>query len=163
MKKTLLVLSALFIFCCSFSSTPLTAPAHSNNLPALPPNVLNMVEKLSPREFEKATGKKLRFKERVAYRILQWKLRGNHHEQIDERQRRQANLSLVFGIASVVFLFIPFLGILSPGLGIAAVVLGIMSLKGNTNAAGIVGIICGGLTVFLFLLAIAIISSIGWL
>jgi len=163
MKRTVLLLSALFIFCCSFSSTPVFAPARSSDLSALPSNVLKMVQTLSPRQFEKATGKKLRFKEKIAYRILQWKLRKGHHDEIDEKQRKQGNLSLVFGIASVVFLFIPILGILAPGLAIAAIVLGIMSLKGNTNTAGIVGIICGGAVIFIFLLAVAILSSSGWL
>jgi uncharacterized Tic20 family protein len=121
-----------------------------------------MIQTLSPHEFEKATGKKLRFKDRIAYRVLRWKLRKKGHEVINERQRRQGNLSLIFGIASVVFLFIPVLGILSPGLAIAAIVLGIMSLKGNSNTAGIIGIICGGTTLFLFLLAVALLASSGW-
>ena len=161
MKKATLLLPALLIFCCSFSSAPVSSATHSYSTASLPPSVVKMIQLLSPREFEKATGKKLRLKDRIAYRILQWKLRKKGHEVIDERQRKQGNLSLVFGIASVVFLFIPVLGILSPGLAIAAVVLGIMSLKGNSNTAGIVGIICGGTTIFLFLLAIAVLAG-GW-
>lgn len=161
MKKVTLLLSALLIFCCSFSSTPVSMPTHSNNVSSLSPALVKMIQTLSPKQFEKATGKKLRFKDRIAYRVLQWKLRKKGHEVIDERQRKQGNLSLLFGIASVVFLFIPVLGILAPGLAIAAIVLGIMSLKGNSNTAGIVGIICGGTVIFLFLLAIAVLAG-GW-
>jgi hypothetical protein len=162
MKKAMLLLLALLIFCCSFSSTPVSTPAHSDNFTSMPPALVKIITTLSPREFEKATGKKLRFKDTSVYRVLQWKLRKKGHDVIDERQRKQGNLSLILGIAAVVFLFIPVLGILSPGLAIAAIVLGIMSLKGNSNTAGIVGIICGGTVIFLFLLAVAVLAG-GWL
>jgi hypothetical protein len=162
MKKATLLLSAIMICCCSFSSTTSSAPSHSNSDAALPPGVMKMIETLTPKQFEKATGKKLRFKDRIAYRLLQWKLRKQHHNEVDEVHRKQGHLSLLLGIASVVFLFIPEIGILSIGLAIAAIVLGILSLRGNSNTPGVIGIVCGGTVLFAVLLAVIVLTSSGW-
>lgn len=59
---------------------------------------------------------------------------------------------LVLGGATTILAAIP--------LSIAALVLGIKSLKGNSNTAGVVGVVTGGVTIFLALLAIIYVIAV---
>jgi hypothetical protein len=168
MKRSLFLLVAtgllLFSLPAHATTTPPTEPSPTTTA-ATPSITINDFLKLSPREFQQRTGKKLKFKERIAYRVLQWKLRKHFREQDEPtaKQLKQGNLSLVFGIAAIVFLFIPVVGILSLGFAIAGLVLGIKSLKGNSNTTGLIGLILSGLVLFLFLLAVIVLTSIDWI
>lgn len=106
---------------------------------------------------------------------LRWKLLQNKlvlkilklgDEPMTERQRKQAKWSLTLGIASLALLFIPAIGILAIPAGVLAIIFGAKSLKGNSNSKGIIGIVLGGLTVLLFLIAIALLAAFlaggGW-
>jgi hypothetical protein len=74
-----------------------------------------------------------------------------------EQQRKQAKWSMTLGIASILFLFTP-IGILSLPASIIGLVLGIKSVKGNSNAKGIVGIVTSSVTILLFLLVIILVA-----
>src|SRR5215831_3020383 len=154
-SKILLFLSILF-FSSSVPALASSVPVSPSVNPAYSQKALEtIIMKLSPRQFEKLTGKKLRFKDRIAYRIMQWKLRHQQHEAINERQRKQGKLSLIFGIGSLVLLFIPPLGIVALCSAAVALVLGILSLKGNSNTAGIIGLVIGATVLVLFVIALA--------
>lgn len=75
------------------------------------------------------------------------------------KQRRQAKWSLILGISSIVFIFLPYVALLAIPAAVVGLILGIKSLDGNNNAQGIIGIIASGLTLLLLLLAIALAAA----
>ena len=131
--------------------------------------MLRKIAALSPRQFERATGRHLTFKERISYRLLQWKLRSqlNHpgKHDLNISAEKQANLSLYMGIGAWVLtliaaLGVPFIGIFGLSLAIAAVILGGISVnKVQHKARAIWGIILGGSYLFLLLLLIVLYTT----
>ena len=65
----------------------------------------------------------------------------------------KATASMICGIGSMVVLCLPFVGILSPFLAIAGVVLGFMSMKSAKKSFAITGIITSAISLVLALLA----------
>ena len=120
--------------------------------------------KLTPKEYQKLTGKKLKLKEKIGLKILQWKVKRKMNDQATPQQIKLGRLSLIFGILAMVFIFIPIgiIAIIGLGCAIAGFVLGIKSIKGNSNVMGILGIVFSGLVLFFFLLALAIVAAWGW-
>ena len=67
----------------------------------------------------------------------------------------KATASMICGIASMVSMCLPFVGLLSPFLAIAGVVLGFMSMKSAKKGFAITGIITSAISLLLAVLAIA--------
>jgi hypothetical protein len=137
------------------SPTPPYAPSFSITFKSIKPKVI-----------ENMLGRKLTLLQKIELRILQKKLSRHAFgptDTITEKQKKQAKLSMTLGICSIALLFlggvVGGIGLLAFPAAIAAVVLGIISLKGNSNTQGIVGVITGGLTLALFLLAILFILA----
>ena len=122
--------------------------------------------KLSPRDVEKMTGKKLKLREKIGLKIFQWKVKRKlkEDEPVDPKLLRLGRISLICGILAIVFIFIPVgvIALLGLGLAIAGLVLGIKSLKGNSNAPGLLGIVFSGLVLLGLLVAIAVVAAWGW-
>ena len=143
----------------AFALTTLPAPNHIVALPATAP------AKMTIKEWEKATGKKLPLLQRLTWKLAQKRMSKPGNENVTEKQRKLGRLSMIFGIAGLVLLFLPnILAIAGIGLGIAAFILGLKSVKGNSNTPGIVGLIAGSLTLLLTVLAVAIAAAFiaGW-
>ena len=66
----------------------------------------------------------------------------------------KATASMACGIGSIVLMCVPFLGMLSPFLAIAGIVLGFMSMKSAKKGFAITGILTSGLTLILFVLGL---------
>lgn len=153
-----LLLVSLFMYAgdgfgASIAKPPVTGGGGTAS--KLSPAAVQYALRLNPAAFQKATGIKLHLADRLALRLYQWKLRrqsGNGY--ITERQRKLGLLSLIFGAGAFVVAILPIIGLLSVPSAIAGIVLGIISLKGNTNINGILGICFG--SVFLLLLAAVI-------
>lgn len=79
--------------------------------------------------------------------------------EVTEKQKRQGRLSMIFGLGGLVLLFVPGINFLAIPAAIVALVLGIKSVEGNSNTNGIIGIIAGGLTLVLLILAIAVLVA----
>jgi hypothetical protein len=115
------------------------------------------------KDFEKLTGKKLSFFQKVKFKILQKVLRKVKGGELTDKQKQQARASMILGIASFVLLllssvaFIGIAGILCIPAAILAVILGAKSLKGNSNTQGIVGVVTGGVTLALIVLALILV------
>jgi hypothetical protein len=93
---------------------------------------------LSAKAFEKSTGHRLKFKERLALKLLQfkWKKAGNKNFKragTDEKIEKKALWSKWLGIGSLIGLFIPGVGLLSLPAAIVAIVLGADTLKKTTH------------------------------
>ena len=76
-----------------------------------------------------------------------------------ERQKRQGKWSMILGLGSIVLLMIPYVNLIAIPAAITALVLGIKSIEGNSNTQGIIGIIAGGLTLALLIIAIALLAA----
>jgi hypothetical protein len=109
---------------------------------------------------------KFTLKERVALKLVKGRV-GKFLAQKGEaspRQKRLGKLSLYFGIAAFAVVLIPVVNILSLPAAITAVILGIISLKGNSNINGIIGASLGGLFFLLLILLVLILIAAfgGW-
>ena len=161
----------IFSLCISLSCTALPAlplTTVSNNT-VIPSSIENLLL-LSPKKFEKATGLHLSFKEKIGYRILQWKLQkqlrlaGKTDGDISKAERSSKN-ALFCGIvtwgALLLSLALPVIGLFSIPFAIAAVIFGAISLnKTSNNTRSIIGIVLGGTFLILFALALLVFVSV---
>ena len=158
MKKLLIICTLVFFCLQSFSFSP--GFINTNTPYALPANLNGMslqeFVKLTPKKYMELTGAKLTFKEKVAFTILKAKLKRKlAQEKPDSTKTDIGKLSLIFGGAAFVLALIPYAGIISIPLAIAAVVLGIIGLGRKKNdTKSIIGLVLGG--VFIFLVAVVI-------
>lgn len=128
--------------------------------PATQPNVHKLL-KLKVSEIEKLTGKKMMLSEKLRFSIARTISRV--HPRFEEgeptpKQIKQGKLSMILGLSAVGAFLIglvvaPFL-LLSLPLGIAALVLGMKSAKGNGNTQALIGIISGGAVIFVMVLTL---------
>lgn len=79
-----------------------------------------------------------------------------------DKYTKMGKLSLIFGASSFAAALIPYLGIISFPLAIAAIVLGIVSLKNKqkNNTSAIVGVSLGFGFIVIFLIALIVLLSI---
>ena len=156
MKKLLLLLLAVILM----------TVANGSGIRSSEPNPTNSINRsislkefvrLTPKDYEKLTGKKLKMKEKIGLKLLQWKVKRKMKSEATPQQRKLGRISMIFGIVALGFLFIPvgIFGLLAIGLAIGALVLGIKSTKGNSNTPGIIGIVLGSLVLLLVLIIIA--------
>jgi hypothetical protein len=86
------------------------------------------------KEIEKLTGTRFTLKERVAWKIFQYKLRREaKHRSAEEDNDKKGRTAQLLGILSLVAIFIPILNIASIGLAIAAIIVGSNARKINPN------------------------------
>jgi len=160
MKKLLLVFF-LFSGYSNLFGSGLDNPETEPTIPMPGTISLKQFLSLTPREYQKLTGRKLKLKEKIGLKILQWKFKRKMKDQASPEQLKRGRLSLIFGLIAVVLvcvaLVVPagILVLISLGSAIAGFVLGISSLKGNSNGPGIIGLVFSSLVLFLFLLFIA--------
>ena len=144
---------------CAAAPSPATVPGNM----AIPFTTENLLS-LSPKEFEKVTGQHLSFKEKIAYRIVQWKLRKqlrlseNTDGDISKGEKHSKN-ALFCGIATwgatLLGLAVPVIGLLAIPFAISAIIFGAVSLnKTSSNTRSILGIVLGGLFLLLFVIAL---------
>jgi hypothetical protein len=119
--------------------------------------------KIKAKDIERFTGKKLTFFQKVKFKIAQKLLKKLSDEEMTERQRKQAQASMILGIGSIGLLLlsgaVSIFGLLCIPAAILAIVFGAKSLKGNSNAKGIVGIVTGGVTLLLLVIAIIVVLA----
>jgi hypothetical protein len=113
------------------------------------------IAKLTPKEYEKLTGKKMKWKEKIGLKILKWKAKRMADKPTDQ-QRKMGWLALVLGAVGLICIFIPVGVIFLVGLGaaIAGFIIGLKSIKGNANTPGIIGIVLSSVALVLVLAAL---------
>jgi hypothetical protein len=167
-KKSIFV--TLFMFFCFVSIWAAVSPAVLNIVvtPSKPLSIQQLLT-LSPKKFEIATGRHLSFKEKIGFRLMQWKLR----KQLKQSEKKDGDISkaerhskdaLFSGIATWAFLLIglvvPVVGLLSIPFSIAAIVFGAISMnKTPNNTRSILGIVLGGLFLGLFVLGLLLLLA----
>jgi hypothetical protein len=149
--KPITLLFFLFFASCSYAAVTPDPIASAIGL-----------RRIKIKDIEKITGKKLTLFQKIKFKILQKTLGKWDGGEMTEKQKKKAKLSLIFGLGSIVLLlismlpFVAILGLLSIPAAITAIVLGAQSLKGNSNSEGIIGVVTGGITLALIMLALIV-------
>lgn len=143
---SILLLLFLFFFDAAYSAvTPHPLPTSKSQL-----------QKFYINTIEQQTGRKLGFLEKLQAKLL---IKRMHKLKaaITDKQEKQAQLSMIMGIVSLLLLSLVFtsvgiVALLSIPAAIIALVLGLKSRKGNSNQKGLIGIITGGITLGVIIL-----------
>jgi hypothetical protein len=130
--------------------------------------LLKQLSKLTPKQIELTTGKKITLKQRIGLRLLKWQMvfvKDNAEAEEDPKAVKQAKLAMIFGASawgvSLLGIVLPFVGILAVPSAIVAVVLGLISIKkvkNKTNST--LGILLGGIYLLVMLLAVLLVVAI---
>ena len=166
MRKSLLIAMLTILGLQTFSFSPGIATSNFSYVLPANKNAISLQEfiKLTPKKYEELTGKKMSFKQRIAFTILKTKLkRQAAGDKASPYKTDIGLLSLIFGGAAWVFAFIPAVGVISIGFAVAAIILGILGLgrkRGDTKS--VIGLVLGGLFVLLLAVALAAFASGGW-
>lgn len=131
---------------------------------------LTDILKLKVRDIERITGKKLKLKEKIAFKFLQWKIKKGLRIAREEPKKNKGKTALIFGIIGLAGLItpIPIVGGLMALVGIIlALVLGYQAKKENPDdknakTAIVLGWIGIGLIVLAVAIAVAILSTWSW-
>jgi len=163
-------LLVLILFCTIAGYAVVTPTVPSTTIADNNSMTLEHLLALSPKNFEKATGTHLSFKEKIAYRLVQWKLRrqlnaSNNNDADETRSIRNSKSALFCGIATwgllILGLAVPIIGVFSIPFSIAALIYGFISLnKTPNNTKSIIGIVLGGTYLLLFAVALLLIASL---
>lgn len=114
-------------------------------------------------EIEKLTARKMSLREKLGWFMLKKQLRKNPGAAIDiEKSKKLGRLALIFGISTWALALIPVISVLSPFLAVAAIICGILSLNGNNNTQGLIGLLLGSIFLLIIILVIAIIAGGGF-
>ena len=162
-----------FLYTLFLTSGILLGNVHAASVPSAPvkptpgAKITQQLFRLNVQEIEKLSGKKLSFREKV-----RWKMAKVLHRFVPAfaegeptpKQLQQGRMSMIFGLTSVFMFLMGFIVapivFLSLPLGIAGLVLGMKSVKGNGNTQGIVGLISGGSTILMWLLIVILIAAL---
>ena len=170
MRKLILILSIIF-----FSLPGIAAIAPGNSIATITienkitenpiPSFLN-ISSLKIKQVEKLLGKKLTLKEKIAFKVFQWKLKSKKTPQSDEPSKK-GKTAMILGIIAIGSLFLPYIAIAAIPCAILAIVFGTQAKRENPHdgkaKTGIVlGIITLGLIVLLILLVLAFLSAFHW-
>ncbi len=130
----------------------------------IPSEVLEKILSLSPKEFEKMTGHHLNLKDRVAFKIMKWKMKWKHFtapETADSKYDRMGKWSLLSGIGAFVIGLVPGLAVLSIPAAILAIVLGAISIKkARKRGYSVWGIVLGASFLILLVVVLAVYISL---
>lgn len=166
--RLLIVVIISWLLCAnSYAST--TPPICYNENPGIQrsatrPLQLTDVLKLKVRDIEKITGRKLKLKEKIAFKFFQWKIKKGLRITKEEPKKDKGKTALIFGIIGLAGLLIPipFVGGLMALIGIIlALVLGYDAKKKNPDDKNAkTAIVLGWIGVGLFVLAVAIVVAV---
>jgi hypothetical protein len=119
---------------------------------------------LTPKKYYELTGTRMTLKQKLSFVILKAKLRKQLPDEKAEGKKTDIGLlSLVFGGGAFVLALIPYVGIISIPLALAAIVLGIIGLgrkKGDTKS--LIGLVLGSLFIVLVIVVVAAFASGSW-
>jgi hypothetical protein len=167
MRKLFLLLLSFSIFICTKAAFIIPRSDNTSNTISVkkdnPPSKLQLIAKMKVKQIETFLGRKLKFNERIAFKLLKYKAKHSLKND-NELAAKKGRTSLTLGICALVsFLIFPLAAI---PLGILAITNGQQATKLNpeeTNGkTGIVlGIVSLALIALVIILIIALISSLG--
>ncbi|MCY7291957.1 MAG: hypothetical protein LH615_07210 [Ferruginibacter sp.] len=130
---------------------------------------LHLITRLSIKEIEKLSGRKLNFKEKMAVKLYKSNpiFYNNFTDSTQEKKlERKALWSKWLGIGSLIGIIIPFVSLLSLPAAIIAIVFGATTLnkvkdKSNSRQGITFGIITIGVILLIIAIVVALVSSFG--
>ncbi len=168
MKKIFIITSILFFF---FQPAPAmikpSIPGNNSPVLTITPQ-LQSLSALKIKDAEKLLGRKMKLKEKIAFRLLQWKLKKELKSKKGESGVDHGKTSMILGIIGIGLLLIPYLAIAAIPCAILAIIFGNKARKSNKNdGKALAGIILGWVTIGIFILALALLVVIlstwsGW-
>ena len=107
-------------------------------------------------------GRKMNLKEKIAFKVFQWKLKKNGNLAKDDKKKGKGQTAMIFGIIALVSPLIPIIGGVSfIACTVLALLLGYQAKKENPDdSKARTAIILGWICVGLFVLAIALVIAI---
>jgi hypothetical protein len=169
--KKIILLSFILLF--SFQTFSAVTPPATDNFPAtvktsmpgLPAPMLSYIANMKIKEVEKLLGRKMKLKEKLAFKLYQFKLKKDARREGEKANN--GTTSMILGIAGIASLFIPYASIAAIPCMILALVFGYSTKKHYPNDKHAkTGIILGwigvGLLVIAIIAVIAILASIGF-
>jgi len=167
MPKFIAILISVIAFGAS-SVKAATIPSDRDSLLSINASSLNISELafMKVKDIEKITGKKLDLKERIAFKVFQWKLKNKFaHEKDDKTDKGKT--AMILGIIGISSFWIPYVGIASIPCTVLALVFGYQAKKINPDdskakTAIVLGWITVGLYVLITALVIAILATWSW-
>jgi hypothetical protein len=137
------------------ASKPLTDPG-----PWLPD-----ISKMKIKTMEKLLGRKMKLKEKIAFKVLQWKIKKGY--SIPKERPNRGRTAMILGIIGLASLFIPYLNIISIPCTILALVFGYQARNANpqdhkAKTAIVLGWVTVGLYVLVLLIAVILLSTATW-
>ncbi len=169
MKKYLVLLALLIAGTGdSYSATITRDIAPPASLLISPPDPLQYFSTLSMKKIQQLAGRKLKLKEKIAVKILQWKIKKGLRLTPEDPKTDKGKTAMIFGIIAIPLLFVPVIGPFAALISaILAIVIGYSARKSDPdNTKAKIGIVLGWVTIGLFVVAIAIaiavLSSLSW-
>jgi len=171
MHKSIILL-ALFILFSSFANIDLHTPSSGSGLTTTTINNstteinLEKIASLKIKEIERIAGRKLNLKEKIAFKIYQFKLKKQLKLNNDVEKSPKGQTAFILGLIGICLLVIPYVTIAALPLSILAIVIGSKAKKENpkdkkAKTGIILGIITLGLFVVAFLFVLAVLASFG--
>ena len=125
------------------------------------------VSNLKIKEAEKLLGRKMKLKEKLAFKAFQWKIKKGYYPIKGKEIDGRGKTAMILGIIAVAALFIPYVSIASIPCAILAIIFGNQAKKINPNdgqaKAGVVlGWVAIGLLILALILLVAILASGGF-
>lgn len=170
MRKFLPCILVLIIFTSfSVNRTAVVLPPGDIGSVIDPPKTtipLDKIASMKTKEAEKILGRKMTLKEKISFKITQYKLK----KALKDKEKGKASkgqTAFILSLISLCIIFIPYLSIASIPLAIVGIVMGAQAKKENpndkkANTAIILGIITLGLVVLAIIFIIAILASFSW-
>ena len=157
MRNLLLLLIILFYGATAKSAA---LPVMNSNFtvlsPATPVNPVFNLTTAKVKDVEKLLGRKLKLKEKLALKFIQWKYKREVTKKADN-ETDKGKTAMILGIIGVALLIVPYLFIASIPLAILAIVFGNQARKVNKkDNKALIGIILGWVTIGIILIALAL-------
>jgi hypothetical protein len=158
MKLSLTLLIAMMIYLEGSSATIPSAENISNPRIHLnePVKTFPDISKLTIKNVEKLLGRKMKLKEKIAFKVYQWKLKQNFITK-DKAHPNRGKTAMILGIIAIGSLFIPYVNIISIPCTVLALVFGYQAKRADPeDRQARTAITLGWITVGLYVLALII-------
>ena len=167
--KKYLVLAVIFFACFKAQSAtiPVASFSATTIMPTYPAPILLNLSKSKIKDIEKLLGRKMKFKEKIAFKVYQWQLKKELSVKKEEGKKDKGKTAMILGIIGLASIFVPYLVIISIPCTILALVFGYQAKKINpedskARTAVILGWITVGVYVLVIALVIALLAAWGW-
>lgn len=160
--RYLVLLLAPFFWIATSEAAIIPSPGITEKQPAVS-NVIpyKFISSLKIKEAEKLLGRKMKLKEKIAFKAFQWKIKKGYYPLKADESAGKGKTAMILGIVAVATLFIPYASIAAIPCAILAIIFGNQAKKVNPNdGQAKAGVILGWVAVGLIILAVILVAAI---